>query len=80
MKKRRQPSQQAIDRKRLERDRRRAHTLECNETRAKGFTPNTETLLAQLEAQYEAGEISITQYNWGLEALGIQEEEEVKDV
>ena len=75
MKKRKQISQQAKDRRTMERDRRRAHTLEVNETRAKGFMANTETLLAKLEAEYEAGDISITQYNWGLEALGIQEEE-----
>lgn len=73
MKKRKQISQQAIARKRLERDARRLHTLKCDEARSKGFAANTETLLAQLEAQYEAGKISITQYNQGMQILGKEE-------
>lgn len=73
MKKRKQISKEAIDRKRLERDERRAHTLFCNEARRKGVKANTETLLAQLEAQYEAGMISLTEYNFGLEFLGVKE-------
>lgn len=73
MKKRRQISQQARDRKRLERDTCRAHTLECNETRAKGFKANNETLLAQLEAQYEAGKISSSQYDLAIKFLGKKE-------
>lgn len=35
----------------------------------KGYVPNRETILAQLEQQYEVGEISITQYNWGMRGL-----------
>jgi len=73
MKKRRQISQQAKDRKILDRDIRRAHTLECNETRVSGFKANNETLLAILEAKYDAGEISLAQYNWGMEFLGKKE-------
>ncbi len=73
MKKRRQISQQAKDRKILERDQRRAHTLEVNEARAKGVVANTETLLALLEAQYEAGEISSSQYDQAIKFLGIKE-------
>ena len=73
MKKRRQISQQAKDRKILDRNRRRAHTLEVNETRAKGVKADNATLLAQLEAQYEAGEISLTEYNMCLEFLGKKE-------
>jgi len=73
MKKRKQISQQAKDRKILERDQRRAHTLQVNETRRKGVKADNSTLLAQLEARYLAGKISLTEYNVALEFLGKKE-------
>lgn len=69
MKKRKQISTQAIQCKILERDQRRAHILECNETRSKGYMANNEMLLAQIEEQYQAGEISIHQYEWAMKML-----------
>lgn len=35
----------------------------------KGYVPNKETVLAQLEEMYSDGDISITQYNWGVKGL-----------
>ena len=75
MKKRRQISNQARKRKALEQDARRIHELKCDEARSKGVVANTETILAQIEKKYAAGDISITEYNWGLAALGIDEVE-----
>lgn len=71
--KKRKISQQAKDRKIMERDRRRAQTLAYNATTTSGFVPNNETLLAQLEAQYEAGEISSSQYDVAIKFLGKKE-------
>ena len=69
MKKRRPPTKQAIQRKSDERDAKRAHTLEVNETRAKGFEANNETLIAKIEQQYQDGEISIHQWEWAISQL-----------
>lgn len=69
MKKRKQPSRQAIERKRQELKKERAHTLECNETRAKGYVANLTTLLSQIEQQYADGDISIKEYDAGVSQL-----------
>lgn len=37
----------------------------------KGYVPNRETILAQLEQQYEDSEISIAEYNWGMKGLDL---------
>lgn len=58
MKKRRTFSKEAIERIQWERNERRAHTLECNETRSKGFVADDATLLALVERQYRDGDIS----------------------
>ena len=40
-----------------------------DETKKKGYVPNKETLLAQIEGMYDDGEISIQEYNWGMAGL-----------
>lgn len=78
--KKRKISQQAKDRKIIERDRRRIQTLAYNATTASGFVPNNETLLAQLEALYQAGMISITEYNLGMSMLDTHETPDDKEL
>ena len=74
MKKHRQYGKQSEYRRRVDRDRRRIHTLACNEARAKGVRADTGSLLAVIERKYADGDISKQEYHWGLSALGIEEE------
>lgn len=69
MKKRKQPSKEAIERKRQELEESRAHMLEVNEARVRGYSPTLTTLLAQIEQWYADGKISIQQYEAGLAQL-----------
>lgn len=80
MRKRKQISKEAIERKTRERDESRKHTLECNETRLRGFVANNETLLAQIEQQYADGEISVYQWELAMTLLEreLDEEEEAE--
>ncbi|MHA2163507.1 MAG: hypothetical protein ACXABF_13885 [Candidatus Thorarchaeota archaeon] len=45
------------------------HTIAYNETRKKGYVPDKETLLAQIEALYAEGKISEQEYEWGMNGL-----------
>jgi hypothetical protein len=41
------------------------------DTKEKGYHPDKETLLAQLEDQYDRGVISIQDYSWGMKGLQV---------
>lgn len=47
------------------------HTAAYNATRKKGYVPNRETILAQLEELYADSKISHQQCNWGIKGLDL---------
>lgn len=52
-------------------DERRKSEAAYRATIKSGYVPNRETIMAQLEALYADGEISIQEYNWGMSGLGV---------
>jgi len=61
--------QMAEERRAQEAEEQRLQTIAYNASRKKGYVPNKETLLAQIEALYDEGKISIQEYEWGLKGL-----------
>jgi len=58
--------EQTRKRKEEEAREKREHTIAYNAGIKKGYKPNRETLLAQIEALYADSKISIQEYEWGL--------------
>ncbi len=61
--------QQTADRKEEEARERAEHMAAYNASRKKGYVPNRETILAQIEALYADSKISIQEYEWGMKGL-----------
>lgn len=62
---------QTRERKAAEEAEQTAHMKEYRATIKKGYTPDKETILAQIEALYADGKISIQEYNWGMAGLDL---------
>jgi hypothetical protein len=60
---------QTAERKEREKRERAEQTTAYNESRRKGYVPDKETLLAQIEALYADGKISEQEYEWGMKGL-----------
>jgi len=60
----------SLEKERLSKDEEaEVYKQEYYAAKKKGYVPNKETLLAQIEALYDEGKISIQEYEWGLKGL-----------